>query len=508
MGHTTEGFNLNSSACIRKGIPFSRLSISSSLHYVAEMCTPTRTQVVSERSSVTPRAKLVMSKAAKAAQVPREPFQTLPPRTYMLLVFAVSFYVLTVFRLWAKLAVFYAITWTLNPFSEWSDVLFMLKVTLTQPHKDIPFLYNTYGFFYIFWKAFYCYPLETILWYLDDFLFPDYRTTEIKEPLFLLGQPRSGTTMFESLLSEDSDRHCSMYLYEMRYPYLTIQYLVDFVSYLDKEFWSQRGYHFLLNWGFLSCLQETGERKNMRRLRYDLPDEDDLVFFFHTFCHFLLAGFFPHENVVRFNHRFSELPHATRMRYMNLHRKTIQKVMYRRGYGKRYLAKWVAGWNGQLDEAKIVYPDAKYVVIVRDPKESLRSWMKLQGLLAYQFTGNNVLHNHPEIRETIIQENVLWFHKEIEFCRNTSRENLLVLRYTDIVSDIPQQVKCLYQFLGQYIEIGSKFHNVLLSSKRKQQRHKKTRINPEDELITEERIESDFPNLLREIEFSCLIPSK
>ena len=130
--------------------------------------------------------------------------------------------------------------------------------------------------------------------------------------------------------------------------------------------------------------------------------------------------------------------------------------------------------------------------------------MKLQGLLAYQLTGNNIMRNHPDLREVIIQENIQWFHNEVEFCRTTSRKNLLVLRYTDIVQNIPEQVKYLYAFLDQHIEKGSKFYNILLTSKRKQHRHKKTRINAEDELISEERIETDFPNLLQELEFSQL----
>jgi len=440
--------------------------------------------------------------AEEATEVPRQPFQSCPPHTYMLLLFSSSILVAHVYSLWVKLALFYAVTWTLSPFGDWREVQLSLKSALTQPHKDVPLLHNTVGFFYLFWKLFYCIPVETILWYLDDILFPEYQQTEIKEPLFLLGQPRSGTTMFETLLSEDDERHCSLMLYEMRYPYLTVQYAVDWVSYLDKKLLGGRGYQFVLAIGLLSILDETGERKEMRRLRYDLPDEDDLVFFCHTFCHFMFSGFYPTKEMVRFNHRFSDLPKETRLRYMDFHRKAIQKVLYRRGHGRRYLAKWVAGWNGQLDEAKALYPDAKYVVIVRDPKESLRSWMKLQGLLSYQLTGNNIMRNHPDVRETIIQENIRWYHNEVEFCQTTSRKNLLVLRYTDIVQDIPEQVKFLYDFLGQHIERGSKFHKILLNSKRKQTRHKKTRIHAEDELISEKRIDDDFPRLLQEIRFS------
>lgn len=438
----------------------------------------------------------------KSNEVPPEPFALTPPRPQMIVYFAAHFFMLYTYNLWAQMALFYAITWSVNPFSDWRDMLWFLKISVTESHKGVPFCFKVYGPLYLYWKIFFCYPVETVLWYLDDLLFPEYQATEIKEPLFLLGQPRSGTTMFESLLSEDVDRHCSMLLYEMRYPYLTIQYAVDLISNLDKRILGGKGYRFLADNGFLSCLPEKGERKEMRRLRWDLPDEDDLVFFFHTFCHFLFLAFYPCEEMVRYHHRFSDLPQNSRMRYMHLHRKAIQKVMYRRGRGKRYLAKWVAGWNGQLDMAKEVYPDAKYVVIVREPKESLRSWLKLQGLLAHQFSGNNIMKNHPNVREETIKENIRWFHREIEFCRSTSREDLLVLRYTDIVKDIPQQVKLLYHFLDQCIEKESQFHSILLNQKRKQIRHKRTQICPGDELISTERIEADFPDLFHHINFS------
>lgn len=437
-----------------------------------------------------------------ALNVPREPFAPIPPRIHILFFFVGAIYFITVKGLWPKLFLFYVVTLSLCPFPDWNDLLLMLKVSLTTRYKDVPFLHNGVGFLYIMWKVGVCYPLETILWHLDDILFPEYKNTEIKEPLFLLGQPRSGTTMFESLLSEDKDRFCSMLLYEMRYPYLCLQYTVDYINKFDAKFCHGYIYKITLWSGFLNALQETGERKAMRRLRFDLPDEDDLLFFFHTYCHFLLAGWFPSPRIVSFNHRFSDLRKDTRSRYMELHRRAVQKVMYRRGNGRRYLAKWVAGWNGQLDEAKATYPDAKYVVLVRDPKDSLPSWMKLQGLLAYQMTGNNVMKNHEDVRETIIKENIEWFHKEVEFCRTTSRKHLLVLRYSDLVTDIPGQVELLYHFLNQYIPKGSMFYQVLEATKRRQYRHQKTRITPDDTLITEKRIEMEFPNLLREIEFS------
>ena len=291
------------------------------------MCTQHNQHLVEMCSPKPAKAKAQEMNAEQ--ELPRHEFGLSPPRPHMLLFFALHFYMLQTYNLWSQMAIFYVITWSLNPFSDWTEIFKTLKVALTKP-QDVPFLFKCFGVLYIYWKAFFCYPVETVLWYLDDIVFPEYQSTAIKEPLFLLGQPRSGTTMFETLLSEDDERHCSMLLYEMRYPYLTIQYTVDFLSSLDKRFFEGRGYEFLRDRGMLSCLQETGERKDMRRLRFDLPDEDDLVFFFHTFCHFLLAGFYPREEMVKLNHRFCDLPYTTRMRYMQFHRKTIQKVMFRR----------------------------------------------------------------------------------------------------------------------------------------------------------------------------------
>lgn len=136
-------------------------------------------------------------------------------------------------------------------------------------------------------RAVILWPIETLLWHLDDILFPAHRNQPVEKPLFLLGQPRSGTTKLEEILSEDEDNLVALTLFEMRYPYLTIQYLFDGISWVDKNLLG--GYakkiafdHFKLNhkWAY------EGERHDMRRLRYDDHDEDDIIFLFHQLHHF------------------------------------------------------------------------------------------------------------------------------------------------------------------------------------------------------------------------------
>ena len=85
-----------------------------------------------------------------------------------------------------------------------------------------------------------------------------------------------------------------------------------------------------------------------------------------------------------------------------------------------------------------------YIVIVRDPCESLPSWFKLQGLLAQDLTGEDIM-DRPHLHHVFKEENVIWFHNEIDFCKSIAPENITVLDsdqfYRDIQGDV-RKVRC------------------------------------------------------------------
>ncbi|CAB9510266.1 Glycerone-phosphate O-acyltransferase [Seminavis robusta] len=419
-----------------------------------------------------------------------EKFPLLPLRWYVVPLLAFLAYMLSPYAIYVS--AFYVVTWTASPIADW-HIVKLAQRSLSGRYGNLPLRFNLTGIAILSWLVFVRYPLETVLWYLDEILFPGYSRTTIEEPLLILGQPRSGTTKFQDVLSADQDTFCSMYLYEMRYPFLTVQYLVDIMFKMDQKCLGGQGYKLALGLGLLYVLPETGERKMMRRLRYDLPDEDDNLFLFHGPAHFALTGVFPSE--VRSLCQFRDLPKTTRIRMMRFHQKAVQKVMYRRGRGRHYLCKWVAGWNGLLDEAKVVYPDAKHAVIVRDPREQLPSWMKLQGLLSEQLAGHNVM-KMPEVRSAVIDINVQWHQTQAEFCAaSAGKNNLQIIQFDDFVENIPREVSKVYDLLGLSVQPGSAFHDSLGEAHRNQSKHKKTVIRKEEEFITEEEILSRFPPL-------------
>ena len=62
--------------------------------------------------------------------------------------------------------------------------------------------------------------LNALCLLLDRLLFPGYRKIEIKKPVFIIGNARSGTTLFHRLLCADDDRFVHFVTWEILFPSL------------------------------------------------------------------------------------------------------------------------------------------------------------------------------------------------------------------------------------------------------------------------------------------------
>ena len=350
-------------------------------------------------------------------------------------------YVLWRYQLLPYALAFYGIYPLFAPVGDWSFGVKVALRLLRGPFEGYYWSHNLVAMAVLLLRVLFLFPVETLLWYLDRLLFPGYLRQPVERPLFLLGQPRSGTTRLEEILSEDGEHFVALRLIEMRMPYLTVQYVFDAAVWLDKHV--LRG---ALKWIVFDVLHwncpydHKGPRHDMRRLQYELHDEDDIIFLFHQMHHFQLCGILPDPDFVRHFLRFQDLAPYKRRRVMNFHRQCVQKVLYRRGQGKTYFAKWVAGWNGQLDEARVVYPDAQFIVIVRDPLLTVPSWFKLQSLLSIDMSGEDIMAR-PHLRKVFKEENIKWFHKEIEFCRTVPDHLCVLLHADEVYNDIPTTMR-------------------------------------------------------------------
>ena len=350
-------------------------------------------------------------------------------------------YTAYVLGIWPYVLAYYAVYPLIAPFGDWPFGVRVVLRVLRGRFEGYHWSHNLVLLAVLLLRVFFLFPLETPLWYLDRLLFPGYRSQPVERPLFLLGQPRSGTTKLEEILSEDDEHLVALRLIEMRMPYLTVQYLLDFCAWLDRRVLCgvlELVFFKWLHWNH--PYDHQGKRHDMRRLQYELHDEDDILFLFHQMHHFQLCGIMPDPDMLRHLLRFDELSAHRKRSMLRFHKECVQKVLYRRGKGKTYFVKWVAAWNGLLNEARVVYPDAQYIVIVRDPALTLPSWFKLQSLLSIDMSGEDIMAR-PHLVQVFKEENIKWFQREIEFCRTTTPGSLYVLHSEEFYNDIPNTMR-------------------------------------------------------------------
>lgn len=209
-------------------------------------------------------------------------------------------------------------------------------------------------------------PVRTFLWYLDELLYPDYRTRQV-HPIFIIGQPRCGTTLLHRTIAADTRTFFAVRHLEWRYPFIIVQKAIQT---LHLEDWL----------GKQSYWPETDEGRLAAKMHSNrLSDwEEDGIFFEETFLHhFFIFLRFPDPALLAYLDSFSDLPADTRRRILDVHERVIQKVQYLRGPESRfYLSKEVTS-HDKIPSLLSRYADGRYIVIARKANHFMASLQAL-----------------------------------------------------------------------------------------------------------------------------------
>jgi len=209
-------------------------------------------------------------------------------------------------------------------------------------------------------------PLWTILWYLDELLYPGYRRRSV-EPVFIVGQPRCGTTLLHRTLAEDESNFFAVRHVEWRYPFIIVQKLIQALR-LDRILEQ------------LNYWPRTEEGNTAAKMHPNtLSDwEEDGIFFEEIFLHhFFIFLRFPQPELLPYLNSFPELPNRIQHNMLHVHRAVIKKVQYLRGEKARfYLSKEVTSHN-KITSLMEIYPKARFIVITRKANEFMASLLAL-----------------------------------------------------------------------------------------------------------------------------------
>lgn len=202
---------------------------------------------------------------------------------------------------------------------------------------------------------------------LDELLFRRFRRVDIREPLFVVGAPRTGTTQLHRALAEDPFT-TTLRTYECLFaPSILQRGILGALLTLDRAIGRPGGRLFHLVEQRLAAGFDS-----IHETRLDAPEEDYLALLPAMGCFLAVLAFPDEEALWKLGRLDDDGEPLRRRRLLELYRGLVQRHLWVHGPGLRFLAKnpSFSGWVVGLAE---VFPDARFLCCTRDPLETVPS---------------------------------------------------------------------------------------------------------------------------------------
>ena len=191
---------------------------------------------------------------------------------------------------------------------------------------------------------------------LDELLFPDYRRVDVREPVFIVGLPRTGTTLVHRTLALD-ERFTTFSTWEgLLAPSVSARFVVAALARLDRTIGGPvaRSVSFL-------------ERKLGRSIEavhatsLCAPEEDYLVLLGMLRCFFLVLPFPRLDSAWEMSRiDLAAADRRERWAVMSFYKSCLQKHLYVHGRGRTLLSK-NAAFGGVVESLRYTFPGARFV---------------------------------------------------------------------------------------------------------------------------------------------------
>lgn len=194
---------------------------------------------------------------------------------------------------------------------------------------------------------------------LDNIFFPGYRRVEVKNPVFIIGHPRSGTTFLHHLLSR-TGRTAAFKCWHIFFPALTARALVKPLM------------HRLIKKGKSEVMPvETGHHMALEKV-----EEEEMLFLNNYDTQFIGSALLALDDREYPELQFhDQQPDRRRFRSLRFLHGCFQRQIH---YTSR--PRIIAQTHFSTHRLKTImefYPDAKFIYIVRDPQEVIPSYLSL-----------------------------------------------------------------------------------------------------------------------------------
>jgi hypothetical protein len=297
-------------------------------------------------------------------------------------------------------------------------------------------------------------PVELIVWtglVLDDLLYPDYLQIPIKEPLFIIGNPRSGTTFLHRLMARDSANFLSMRTWEIfGSPSISMRKVLRGTRRILKEV----GFPISKHVRDMESLWQDSDK--IHRLRLRDPEEDEYLFI-HNFSTLKIWSFASMVSEGRpYIYFDQQIPLEEKERIMGYYRSCVQRHYYYHGrYKKHYLSK-NPNFTPAIRTLMDTFQDAKFIYLVRNPLEAVPSHINLKER-EWKMLGSPL--KPYACKDFIMESSQHWYDYPLQVIDQLPSQQAVIIRFEDLVSDAGKIVQSVYDHFG--LEITPAFKGIL-----------------------------------------------
>lgn len=274
---------------------------------------------------------------------------------------------------------------------------------------------------------------------LDHLFFPGFKRQPVRQPVFIVAPPRSGTTLTQKLLSLDTERFVHNKLFETVFPAVSFQKFFRALVWLDRC--TGQCAARLIAWAEKKWF---GGWDDMHKMRFNEPEEDD-GFFVYTFVTEAIFLLFLHVKELWDAGFQDALPLAERRKVMAYYRSCLQRQLYLNGPDKTMLSKATQS-SGAVESLLEEFPDARFITIIRHPYKSVASHVSV--FYPVWQAHSPELPKDSQVSRDYGLLAVRWFQHLFDFRKKVPPNQYFCIDFRDLTRDPVAVFERLYAHFG------------------------------------------------------------
>lgn len=341
-------------------------------------------------------------------------------------------------------------------------------------------------------------PVELLTWaglFLDEILFREYRRMRVRQPVFILGNPRSGTTFLQRLLAKDEHTFLAMKTWEMFLaPSITMRKVLIALADFGKRIGAplQRA---LARW------ERRWQRNNViHKVALHAPEEDEYLLT-HIFSSLKIWLYVAMLDEARpYTYFDSAMPESERERMMDFYVGCLRRHLYAHEIPEEaplhYLAK-NPNFTPMIDTLYEHFPDAKIIYLVRNPLDTIPSYISLKER-EWRLLGQPL--EPYASRDYILDATRHWYSYPLERLEQEPDGDYIVVNFNDLVHDARRTVTAIYDRFG--FEITSAYDDLLREATERARNYESDHEYSLEEMgLTREQIVDQYEDMFERFGF-------